>query len=374
MAGIYIHIPFCKQACHYCNFHFATSIRYKPAMIRAIVRELEMRRDFPGGDACIETIYFGGGTPSLLTMSELGEIFDVIFRNYKTKLREVTLEANPDDLSEDYLKSLAQTPVDRLSIGVQSFFEEDLRWMNRAHNSQQAEQCIQMAGEAGFTNLTIDLIYGAPSTTDEMWLQNMQKAIDFGIEHISAYALTVEEKTPLHKLIRIGKSLPADPDRSATQYEMLVNTLCDAGFEQYEISNFARNRKYAVHNTSYWQGVSYLGVGPSAHSFDGRARSWNTANNQRYTKLIGEGIIPAETEILTKADMFNECIMTGLRTQWGTDIQQLESISSEYAGLFNKNIVKYLNAGQMYIHDHHCILTSSGRILADRIASDLFVV
>ena len=374
MAGIYIHIPFCKQACHYCNFHFATSHRYKKELIQALPIELELHKAYLGPDATIETIYFGGGTPSLLTQTETMSIFDAVFKHYHTDLREVTFEANPDDLTVDYLEALSETPVNRLSIGVQSFFEEDLRWMNRAHTQQQAENCIRMAMDTGFNHLTIDLIYGAPTTTDAMWQHNMQKAIELGIEHISAYALTVEDKTPLSKMIRTGQAQTVNADKSATQFVMMVKTLTEAGFEQYEISNFAKNRQYALHNTSYWQGVHYLGIGPSAHSYDGRSRCWNIANNRQYIKSVVNGIIPAESELLTTADRFNELIMTGLRTMWGVSLQALEQLDSSYATLFQQNIQKYISAGQMKLESGSCILTQEGKILADGIASDLFVL
>lgn len=374
MAGIYIHIPFCKQACHYCNFHFATSLRYKATMVDAICQEISIRKAYLKNNESIESIYFGGGTPSLLTKDDLAKIFMTIETNFNTdKLKEVTLEANPDDLSKEYLKMLKNTPVNRLSIGIQSFYQEDLQWMNRAHNAEQANICIEFALEAGFDNLTIDLIYGTPTTSNEMWKSNIERTVALGIEHISAYCLTVEAQTPLHKLIKKGQFAQPDTNHGAEQFEILVEILGKNQFEQYEISNFAKNKKYALHNTSYWTGVPYLGIGPSAHSYNHVSRSWNVANNQQYIKAMQASELALETEILTKSDMFNERIMTGLRTKWGVKRQDLLDIDPGYLKEFETNAVSYLKSHQLKCEDGIYLLEASGKLFADRIASDLFV-
>lgn len=374
MAGIYIHIPFCKQACHYCNFHFATSLRYKASMVDAICQEISMRKDYFKNNEGLESIYLGGGTPSLLTKDDLAKIFTTIEANFNTiKLQEVTLEANPDDLNKEYLKMLKDTPVNRLSIGIQSFYQEDLQWMNRAHNAEQSKTCIENALQTGFDNLTIDLIYGTPTTTNEMWKSNIEQSVSFGIEHISAYCLTVEAQTPLHKLIKRGQAVEPDSNQGAEQFEIMLEILGKHQFEQYEISNFAKNQKYALHNTSYWKDVPYLGIGPSAHSYNQVSRSWNIANNQQYIKAMQASELSLETEILTKADMFNERIMTGLRTKWGVKRQDLLDIDPEYLKEFETNAVAYLKSHKLKCEDGVYLLEASGKLFADRIASDLFV-
>lgn len=375
MAGIYIHIPFCKQACHYCNFHFATSLRYKDDMVRAICRELIIRKDFFEPGEKTDTIYFGGGTPSLLSANEINIILNTIFDNYNiSDLKELTLEANPDDLNSDYLKSLRSTPVTRLSIGLQSFHDEDLKWMNRAHQAAQSRSCLTNALNQGFNDLTVDLIYGSPTTTNEMWQSNMEELVALGIEHISAYCLTVEEKTPLFKMIRTGKSQPADVMKGAIQFEMLISYLASKGFEQYEISNFAKNKKYAIHNTAYWQGEPYLGIGPSAHSYRANERSWNVANNQQYIEGIQQNTPRFQKEQLSNVDIFNETVMTGLRTMWGVEAEKLKNINPHHYAEFTQSVREFIQSGQMSFTDDTYKLTGSGKLLADRIASDLFIV
>jgi oxygen-independent coproporphyrinogen-3 oxidase len=374
MAGIYIHIPFCKQACHYCNFHFATSLHHKDRLLLAIQKELEMQSDYFEDNSIIKTVYFGGGTPSLLTADEINRIIDTIYRNFRTELLEVTFEANPDDLTKEYLISLQDTAINRLSIGVQSFFDVDLKWMNRAHNHIQAFQCIENALHFGFKDLSVDLIYGSPTTTNEMWYQNLRKLIESGVEHISAYCLTVEERAPLNKLIKSGKSKPVDSTLGATQFEIMIEELSFAGFEQYEISNFAKNKKYALHNTSYWQGAQYLGVGPSAHSFNGRQRSWNISNNQIYIQSIEEDELLRQSETLSVADIFNELVMTGLRTMWGVNSEKLKEVSKLYFDEFDRNKSSLIENGMMRFTDNNYILTSKGKLFADKIASDLFIL
>lgn len=375
MAGIYLHIPFCKQACTYCNFHFSTSLARKDDMMRAIATELELARDFLNG-ATIDTIYFGGGTPSLLSSDDLNRLFDKIYKTYPAgELKEITLEANPDDLSIPYLKALRNTPVNRFSIGVQSFREDDLRYMNRAHNAQQAEYSIKAAQDTGFNNLSIDLIYGTPGLTDNSWKDNLQKMHALGIPHCSAYALTVEEGTVLHHSITQKKAAPVDAAQSAAQFELLMDTMRSMGYEHYEISNFAQPGKYAVHNTAYWQGSPYLGIGPSAHSFDGIAqRRWNVANNARYLKSIQDKIIPFEQEQLTQIQRLNEYIMTSLRTQWGCDLARIElKWNPAFSKTILENAREFITSQKINLHNNTLVLTDYGKLFADGIAAELFL-
>jgi oxygen-independent coproporphyrinogen-3 oxidase len=385
LAGIYIHIPFCKQACHYCNFHFSTSLRFKNELIAALLKEIDLTSDFfPGATAAagiIETIYFGGGTPSLCTKDEIKNILEKIRQVFTVSAdAEITLEANPDDISAGKLLEWKDAGINRLSIGIQSFFEEDLAWMNRAHNSQQAWESLVLATQH-FTNITIDLIYGTPALTNEKWKQNVEKAIGLGIPHLSCYALTVEPKTPLQKLIREHKVADVNPDQQSEQFLLLMEWLQNAGYEHYEISNFARPGFRSRHNSSYWQGKSYFGFGPSAHSFDGQSRWWNVANNTAYIRSIDNGQIPFEKEILTAAQQINEMIMIALRTQEGL---QLERITHEIKGMSKEELakiqqdilkgsMKYIQNGLMLVEENWLRLTREGRLLADGIAADLFV-
>ncbi|MBK7428326.1 MAG: radical SAM family heme chaperone HemW [Saprospiraceae bacterium] len=311
MAGIYIHIPFCKQACNYCNFHFSTSLAYKDALLDALCSEIRLRANYLT-DKTLDTIYFGGGTPSLLSIEELNRIFGILELHFDlSQLKEVTLEANPDDLNRDYIQRLRnETRIDRLSIGIQSFREEDLIFMKRAHNAAEALDCIKLAKEAGFRKFTIDLIYGTPGMSDEAWLNNLRIANELGMEHLSCYALTLETGTPLAKEVSKRPEftpLEADAER---QFRILMEFAEQHDYEQYEISNFARNEQYAIHNSAYWKGASYLGLGPSAHSFNGSSRAWNIANNQQYIKSLNESTLPLETENLTLKDHYNEWILT----------------------------------------------------------------
>lgn len=375
MAGIYLHIPFCRQACTYCNFHFSTSLRLKDDVLKAMMHELELQRNFLNGEP-IETIYFGGGTPSLLSADEVNRIFDHITGLFPVNdLKEFTLEANPDDLTLPYLKSLKQTPVNRFSIGVQSFKERDLLYMNRAHNAAQADYAIKAAQDTGFTNLTIDLIYGTPGLTDADWRYNLQQLKALELPHFSSYALTVEENTALHHNIARKKTPPVDAGQSAGQFEILMEQAAAMGYEHYEISNFAQPGHYAVHNTSYWNGVPYLGVGPSAHSFDGRARSWNVANNALYTKsLLTDGKRDYEEEILTPVQTLNEYIMTSLRTMWGCDLGRVAAKwGDNIATLTEKNAQEFLERRWVELNGRKLVLTPAGKLFADRIAGELFL-
>ena len=364
MAGIYIHIPFCKQACHYCNFHFATSLHYKNGVVTALLKEIVFQKSYLDNEP-VETIYFGGGTPSLLSIAELSLIIDNVKATFDVQAgAEITLEANPDDITEEKLLNWKRIGINRLSIGIQSFFEEDLKWMNRAHNAQQAIDNLQLALKY-FNNITIDLIYGTPQLTNEKWKQNVTTAISLNIPHLSCYALTVEPKTPLDKMIRQQQSDDVNPDKQSEQFLLLMGWLNDAGYEQYEISNFAKPGWRSRHNSSYWQGKKYLGLGPSAHSFNGTERQWNIANNTIYIESINNGKVSFEKEELTATQKMNEYIMTSLRT--------IEGLNLAVAG---KGMVerskKFIDAGLMKLSDNSLILTTEGKLLADGIASALF--
>jgi oxygen-independent coproporphyrinogen III oxidase len=381
-AGIYLHIPFCKQACVYCNFHFSTSLKYKEDVLQAMLREIEMRSgylsqsDAFAQDTTIETIYFGGGTPSLLSADEINLIVDTIQKHYPIiSLKECTLEANPDDLNKHYLQSLRSTPVNRFSIGVQSFREEDLRYMKRAHNAQQADYAIKAAQDAGFSNLSIDLIYGTPGLTDAEWKKNLSKVAEFGIPHFSSYALTVEDKTALAQAIAQKKTAPVNPEQAAGQFEILMEQAATMGYEHYEISNLALPGRYAIHNTNYWRGLPYLGIGPSAHSFNGITRSWNIANNALYARsILQEHKLLFEEEKLTPAQRLNEYIMTSLRTMWGCDLHKIANEwDSSSADRVEKSARIFQEKGWVIQQDKKLILTNSGKLFADKIAAELFV-
>ncbi|TAE83507.1 MAG: radical SAM family heme chaperone HemW [Bacteroidetes bacterium] len=372
MAGLYIHIPFCKQACNYCNFHFSTSLANVNEVINAICTEVTLRKTELTGT--LQSIYLGGGTPSLLGEADLMKIFDTIFSCFDIAPKaEITLEANPDDVTHEKLNWIKQTPVNRFSLGVQSFFNEDLVWMNRAHQALEAERAILLIQDAGFERTTIDLIYGGPTLSHERWQKNLEKAVALGLHHISAYALTVEPKTQLHHQIAKGKVAFVRDEHVAEQFDLLVSFLESAGFEQYEISNFAKNQEYATHNTAYWLNKPYLGIGPSAHSFDGLSRSWNIANNQLYLKAIQRNQLPLETEHLTIENRINEYIMTGLRTIWGCNWQFIETqFGSGKKRLLEQKIIPFIRQQHITTTKESFKLTRQARILADGIASELF--
>ena len=335
--GIYIHVPFCKQACHYCDFHFSTSLKHKSELVNAICKELEIRKNEL--NLPIQTIYFGGGTPSLLTEKDLKQIFNTINHNFNViENAEITLEANPDDLSESYLKMLQSTPINRLSIGVQSFFESDLKLMNRAHNSIEAEKSIHLAKKY-FNNISIDLIYGIPDQTKDQWIQNLEKVIELDIPHVSSYALTVEPNTALHYFIEKEVIPPVDDDLAKEHFQILIEVLKANGFDHYEFSNFSKPDFSSKNNTAYWTGKNHLGIGPSAHSLIKNKRSWNVANNIKYIKAIQKNILPADEEILDKTDRYNEYIMTRLRTKWGIDLNVIEK---EFGSLFKNYAIKLI--------------------------------
>jgi oxygen-independent coproporphyrinogen III oxidase len=374
MSGIYIHIPFCKQACHYCNFHFSTTLKSKGDIVSAICKELSIQKNYLN-EKSLTSIYFGGGTPSLLTEDELGQIFDAINSVYTwTDQTEITLEANPDDITLEKLNSFKKWGINRLSIGIQSFFNEDLLWMNRAHNAQEAHTCIKMAQDIGFDNITIDLIYGSPTTSSEMWAENIKTALSLDIPHISSYCLTVEEGTALHHHVKKGKKSSPDSDVASRQFTTLIENLTTSGYEHYEISNFAKPGKYAIHNTNYWKGAQYLGIGPSAHSFDGGSRSWNIAHNQKYIQSLNESIIPSEREVLSTATRYNEYIMTGLRTMWGVKLDEINRFGAEFGPYFLDGIHSEIQAGFVVQEGNKYTLTQVGKHFADGIASNLFWV
>lgn len=374
MAGIYIHIPFCKQACTYCNFHFSTSLKLKDEVLKAIMLELEMQKNYLQGET-VETIYLGGGTPSLLTADEIKYLFDQVTAHYDIALKEFTLEANPDDLSLSYIRSLRNTAVNRFSIGIQSFRDNDLKYMNRTHNATQGDYAIKAAQDAGFTNLTIDLIYGTPGLDDTAWKQNLAKLRELQLPHFSSYALTVEEGTALSHAIKKNQASPVDAGQSARQFEILMEQASMMGYEHYEISNFALPGHYAVHNTNYWRGKSYLGIGPAAHSFNGTSRRWNIANNALYAKaVLADHTLAYEEETLTPVQRLNEYIMTSLRTQWGCDLDKITNDwGNDYTAAITKAAEEFIDRKWLKEQDRKLLLTPAGKLFADRIAGELFV-
>jgi len=384
MSGIYIHIPFCKQACHYCDFHFSTSMKKKDEMVLALAKELQMRKsEFK--DEVVETIYFGGGTPSVLTTPEIRFLIDAVYENYAVVDNpEITLEANPDDLSKERIIELSKTPINRLSIGIQSFFDEDLTIMNRAHNSAEARKCLEEATKY-FDNISLDLIYGIPDSSqngeqvkqmsNERWKQNIETALSFGIPHISSYALTVEPKTALNKLIQTGKIAKPKDEVAEAHFQILVETLEANGFVHYELSNFGKEGYFSKNNSAYWLGKKYIGIGPSAHSYDGISRSWNVSNNAIYLKALEENKLPNEIEILSKTDRYNEYIMMGLRTIWGVSLDKVEEeFGKEYLDYLNKQARKFIDDKLLSIEDNILKATKKGKFLTDGIASDLFYI
>ncbi|MBG6062808.1 oxygen-independent coproporphyrinogen-3 oxidase [Flavobacterium sp. CG_9.1] len=387
MSGIYIHIPFCKQACHYCDFHFSTSMKKKEEMVLAIAKEIQMRKsefellDGARSDTQIETIYFGGGTPSVLQISDLKFLIDTIYENYTVAPNpEITLEANPDDLTTLSVRAQSRTifeeyrsiGINRLSIGIQSFFEDDLKMMNRAHNSEEAQKCLEEATKY-FDNISLDLIYGVPGMSNEKWKQNIEKALSFGVPHISSYALTVEPKTVMNKMIQTGK-MEAPKDEVAQEHFMiLVEMLESKGFIHYELSNFGKENYFSKNNSAYWLGKKYMGIGPSAHSYDGVSRSWNIVNNSLYLKSIQENKLPNEMETLSEADRYNEYIMTGLRTIWGVSLDRIQAeFGQTYLDYLMKQTQKFRNDGLVSIDNNVLKPTKKGKFLTDGIASDLF--
>lgn len=375
MAGIYIHIPFCKQACHYCDFHFSTTLKHKDAMIEALLRELKLRKDYLL-DENIETIYFGGGTPSLLEPKEIEKIIHQIQDDfYLENHPEITLEANPDDLNADYLKGIQQVGINRLSIGVQSFFNKDLEWMNRAHNSNQAIDSIKRSQDIGIDNISIDLIYGTPNLSNKDWKENIHKAFELEIRHISSYALTVEAGTALGNWVSKGKVKAIDDEQAAEQFEILMEEMTDNNFLHYEISNFCKEGYHSRHNSSYWEGKKYLGIGPSAHSFNKTTRQWNIANNHQYIDLLFKDELPSTIEVLAIEDRINEYLMISLRTSKGISFDYFEKeFGSENLSLIKRNLDSFIQNKLLTIENNYCKTTKTGKLMADKIASDLFIL
>jgi len=383
MAGLYIHVPFCKKACHYCNFHFSTNLALKTEILSAINSELILRKKDISEK--LDTIYLGGGTPSLMNQTEITNLFDCIYTNYNVSTApEITMEANPDDLTKEKLLQLYDGPINRLSIGLQSFYEQDLIYMNRSHNATQAEQCVLDALNVGFENISVDLIYGSPTTSNTQWQSNVDRVIDFGLPHISCYALTVEPKTALDHFIKTGKMAAPVDEQISKQFELLMEACAEKGYEHYEISNFAKDGAYSQHNTSYWQNKEYLGIGPGAHSYNGKRRLWNIANNPAYLKAImnwrenadfnPEGHL-YDYENLSIHDKYNEYVMTGFRTIWGVSLKHIEDkFSPAIKDYFIKSIKNRLLSGEVVENNGVYTLNKSGKLQADGIAAELFMV
>ncbi len=374
MAGLYIHIPFCKQACHYCDFHFSTSLRNKGALVDALCKEIETRKDYLGTSG-LTSIYFGGGTPSLLSATDLTQILGTIQKHFTlTPDAEITLEANPDDLTSTKTDELKAAGINRLSIGIQSFLDEHLVLMNRSHNATQAIEGVKNAQRSDITNISIDLIYGLPNLSPEKWAYNIKQAFSLGITHLSAYCLTIEKKTALNRFVQNKTILLPEEPIVLEQFSMLMEQTAKQGFIHYEISNFCKEGMHAKHNSSYWKNDSYLGIGPSAHSYNGNSRQWNIANNALYIKGI-EALEPAfEREELTDADKFNEYIMTRLRTIWGVDLVFVKDTFGENVLTNLQNEAKeYITLGYMQQKGENVTLTKEGKFIADKIASDLFI-
>lgn len=373
MAGIYLHIPFCKQKCHYCNFYSTVSLRYRSQFVDALISEIISRKDYLGNQT-VNTIYFGGGTPSMLETSEITRIIETLSNNfYITDHPEITLEANPDDISPEYLLKLKnETPVNRLSIGIQSFNDDDLKYLYRVHDSKSARKSIEDSLKAGFTNLTIDLIYGIPTLTEKVWLENLNIFFDYDIPHLSSYSLTVEKKTALDVLIKKKKLENISEENSIRHFEILLAETEKHGFINYEISNFALTGYYSKHNSIYWLGDHYLGLGPSAHSYNGKSRQWNVMSVKKYCENEPSRVIE-ETEILTKDQIFNEYILTSIRTSWGCDIEHIRNVfGQQYLNHFLNSIEKYIHQKKIIAKENQYTLTNTGKLFADAIASDLF--
>lgn len=375
MAGIYFHVPFCKKACHYCDFHFSTSLRSKKAVVESMKMELLNRKDYLPKEP-VETIYFGGGTPSLLTKDELRQLLKLVHDEFEVKSPEITLEANPDDLTKEKLSDLAEVGVNRLSIGIQSFVDEHLDWMNRAHTGQQAKTVVRHAQEVGIENITIDLIYGFPLLTAQQWLDNIVAAIELNVPHISAYNLTVEQGTNLAYRIQQAKEKGLSDDQALGEFKTLIKELAKAGYEQYEISNFAKSGSYSKHNSAYWKGKAYLGIGPSAHSFNGIAqRRWNVSSNKKYVDGLKLDKPYFEMEELNERDQFNEYVLTRLRTKWGIDLTEMKAFFPTYVTASFFNLIEKLKKQELIQKQNQILsLTQKGKYLTDKITSDLFVI
>jgi len=373
LSGIYIHIPYCKQACHYCNFHFSTTLKNKNEVIKAMLKEIKIKSQ--AYNEIVETIYFGGGTPSLLEIKEINYLIDTVCKNFKISSNlEITLEANPDDLTIHKLKELSKSKINRLSIGVQSFLDNDLKLMNRAHSSKVSKKCIENSKKY-FKNISIDLMYGMPDSNLESWEYNLDLAISFNISHISAYALTIEPKTALERYVRKGTIKLLDEEIVFKQYELMFKKLTDQKYVNYEFCSFGKEGYFSKNNTAYWLRKKYLGIGPSAHSFNGVLRSWNISNNNLYVKAIMNNQMYYESEKLSLTDQYNEYIMTGLRTMWGVSTDYLnDNFGLNYKNHFIEKSQKFINSKHLKTENNIIKTTFDGKFLSDGIASDLFIV
>jgi oxygen-independent coproporphyrinogen III oxidase len=375
LAGIYIHIPFCKKACFYCDFHFSVSFQQKDEVVASLIKELKERKNFIGQEE-VKTIYFGGGTPSVLSAGNISEILKEVYAQYTVNDNaEITFECNPDDLSKEYLKGLKECGVNRLSIGIQSLNDESLTWMNRSHNVTQALQAIDSAAALGFRDMSIDLIYGIPMLTEDEWRQTLKRALAMPINHLSAYSLTLEENTPYNKLVQQKKYKKPNDDDASRHFEILLEEIKLAGWEHYEVSNFCKAGNYSKHNTAYWQNVKYLGIGPSAHSFDGKSRHWNVRSNKEYIQKIQAGESVSESEELSTKDIVNETLLTGLRTKWGVNLAEVkEQYEYDIAATNQTQIMEWQQKDWLEMKDGVLRLRADGFLFADYIASELFVL
>lgn len=373
MAGIYLHIPFCKQKCHYCDFHFSTSLKTKPAVLKAMAEELLQRKDYLNAEV-IETIYLGGGTPGILSIGELNSLFKVIYENFKVSpTAEITLEANPDDLNKLFISELASSKVNRLSIGIQSFDDEQLKQLNRAHSSEQAIRVVKEAQDAGFDNISIDLIFGLPSSTIESWQKDLGKAFELNVQHFSAYSLTIESGTAFSHFEKTKRIILPQEEVVVEQMKVLMDRTATEGFQQYEISNYAKEGFLSKHNTAYWQNKPYLGIGPSAHSYNGTFRQWNVAHNIKYANAVLKGESYFEQEEITVDEAFNEYLLTSLRTVFGIDIKTIqESFGKGKATYFTEKCVQFISQGDLQQKGNIISLTAKGKFMADYISRELF--
>ena len=374
MSGIYLHIPYCKKACHYCNFHFSTQLKHIDDFLEALLLEINLRKSYLGATQ-VDTIYFGGGTPSVLDGHQIDRILSSLHNAFDiADACEVCLEANPDDLDLEYLQELKSVGVNRLSIGIQSFFDDDLTWMNRSHNASQAFDCIKNARSVGFENFSIDLIFGSPSSSGEKWFENIKQAKEMAIPHISCYGLTVEPRTALHHMVEKGKVEKPRDEEYVEQFEVTQDYLSEHGYDHYEISNYALAGFVSKHNSNYWKSVPYLGLGPSAHSFNGESRSWNVANNIKYINAIKEGLPFTETELLEPKDRYNEFVMTGLRTVWGCDEEDLNKFDQVFIDHFVHHAQIQISKGNVFLEERSYKLTRQGKAIANDVISELFFV
>jgi len=375
LAGIYIHIPFCKKACFYCDFHFSVSFRQKDEVVASLIKELKERKNFIGQEE-VNTIYFGGGTPSVLSAEDISKILKEVNSQYTVNGNaEITFECNPDDLSKEYLEGLKLCGVNRLSIGIQSLNDESLTWMNRSHNVGQALQAIDSAAALGFRDMTIDLIYGIPMLTEQEWRQTLKRALAMPINHLSAYSLTLEENTPYNKLVEQKKYKKPNDDDASRHFEILLEEIKLAGWEHYEVSNFCKEGNYSKHNTAYWQNVKYLGIGPSAHSFDGKSRHWNVRSNKEYILKIQAGESVSESEELSTKDIVNEALLTGLRTKWGVNLAEVKELYKyDIAATYQSQITEWQQKDWLEMRNGILRLRADGFLFADYIASELFLL